>query len=758
MRGIGHGARGAFLGSLFLSLVLVAQPAVAAGPALDSPPAVGAPIQSVGTQITSPLPPASAGPGALLGAQAHGWLALDAAALAQAKLAAAAEARRIALAQAAAGGHFSISASPSSRTIAQGASTTYTVSTTVTSGKTQTVSLSVSGLPSGATGSFVPTSVLAGNSSTLTVATTASATPGTFALTVRGTGSTGPIHTTTVSLTITGTPPSNNFSISVSPSTRTVVQGAMTTYTVSTLVTSGVAQTVNLTVSGLPSGVAGSFSQSPITAGGSSTLTVSIGPGAALGTSTLTITGTGSSAAHATTASITVTAVTPPGPTLGSSWRGETQGGLAPPDPTGAIGPSGYIELINLRYGIFRRDGSLVEHGDLGALTGFPVSELSDPQVVWDPTAQRFYYLALDTVTDAYAFGYSTSANPGSASDFCKYNVNAFYSSSLPDYPKLAVTPDFVLVGANVFRLAAFYSGSDVDWFQKPTASTCPGSLGGGGIFANLKNADGTQTSTPEPAVNADASSAGWVVGSADVGTGSASHLSVFRVTKSGSGGAVISAATPIAVASYSMPANAPELGATQLQDTMDTRLTHAVAGYDPRIGATAIWTAHTVFGGAGAEGRWYEIGTAGTPSPSLAQSGRVTDPSLSLYVWNGAISPDRAADDATDSSAVTGRNMVMGFNTSSAATDPTLQMVSQRGTGAQSGFVFVQSSPGPNIDFSCTGGSTGNVCRWGDYAGATPDPLVSNGGQVWLSGEWNTTPTDDIQPDWQTWNWAAKP
>ena len=755
MRSIGHGGRAAFLGGLFLSLVLAAQPAVAAGPALDSPPAGGAPIQSVGTQITSPLLPASAGAGALPGAQAHGWLALHAAALAQAKLAAAAEARRIALAQAAAAGRrdFSISASPSSHTIAQGASTTYAV-TTVASGKTQTVSLSVSGLPSGATGSFVPTSVAAGNSSTLTVATTASATPGTFALTIRGTGSAGPIHTTPVSLTITGTPPSNDFSISISPSTQTVVQGAMTTYTVSTLVTSGVAQAVNLTVSGLPSGAVGSFSPSSVTAGGSSTLTVSVDPGAALGTSTLTITGTGSSATHATTGAITVTAVTPPGPTLGSSWLGETQGGLAPPDPTGAIGPSGYIELINLRYGIFRRDGSLVEHGDLGALTGFPVSELSDPQVVWDPTAQRFYYLALDTVTDAYAFGYSTGANPQSASDFCKYNVNAFYSTSLPDYPKLAVTPDFVLVGANVFLLAAFYSGSDVDWFQKPTSSTCPGSLGGGGIFAKLKNADGTPTSTPEPAVSADTSSAGWVVGSADVGTGSANRLSVFRVTKNGSGSAVISAATPIAVAPYSVPANAPELGATQLQDTMDTRLTHAVAGYDPRIGATAIWTAHTVLGGAGAEGRWYEIGTAGTPS--LAQSGAVTD--RSLYVWNGAISPDRAADDATNSSAATGRNMVMGFNTSSAATDPRLQMVSQRGTGPQSSFVLVHSSPGPNVDFSCTGGSTGNVCRWGDYAGATPDPLVGNGGQVWLSGEWNTIPTDHVQPDWQTWNWAAKP
>ena len=97
----------------------------------------------------------------------------------------------------------------------------------------------------------------------------------------------------------------------------------------------------------------------------------------------------------------------------------------------------------------------------------------------------------------------------------------------------------------------------------------------------------------------------------------------------------------------------------------MDTRLTHAVAGYDPRLGATAIWTAHTAFGGAGSEVRWFEINTATTPV--LSQTGTVTDPEL--YSFNGAISSDRAADDVTTTAAATGRNMVMGFNTSSAAT-----------------------------------------------------------------------------------------
>jgi len=253
--------------------------------------------------------------------------------------------------------------------------------------------------------------------------------------------------------------------------------------------------------------------------------------------------------------------------------------------------------------------------------------------------------------------------------------------------------------------------------------------------------------------VSADLTSGGWIVGSADVGTGSASYLTVFKVTKNAQGYAALSAPSAVAVGSYQMPANAPQSGTTQLLDTMDTRLTHAVAGYDPRLGATAIWTAHAVFGGAGSEDRWYEISASGTPA--LSQTGKVSD--ALLYVFNGAISPDRASDDATDVSALTGRNMVIGFNTSSASTYAAIQMVSKRGTGAQSGAVLVKQSLGPNVDFSC-GSSLPNVCRWGDYGGATPDPLTSAGGQVWLSAEWNNPATDGSTPVWQTWSWSARP
>ena len=95
----------------------------------------------------------------------------------------------------------------------------------------------------------------------------------------------------------------------------------------------------------------------------------------------------------------------------------------------------------------------------------------------------------------------------------------------------------------------------------------------------------------------------------------------------------------------------------------------------------------------------------------------------------------------------------MLGFNASSTTAYPSIQMVSKRGANAQSGFVLVQQSLGPNVDFSCS-----PTCRWGDYSGATPDPLPSSGGRVWLSNEWNLPATNGSATVWQTWNWSATP
>ena len=127
---------------------------------------------------------------------------------------------------------FSLSANPASQTVAQGAAGTYSVTISPTNGFTGAVTLSVSGLPIGTTGTFTPNP--ATGSSTLTVTTTASTSAGTYPLTV--TGVSGALsHSTTVSLTV-NVP---DFSLSANPASQTVVPGGSGTYSVTISPTNG---------------------------------------------------------------------------------------------------------------------------------------------------------------------------------------------------------------------------------------------------------------------------------------------------------------------------------------------------------------------------------------------------------------------------------------------------------------------------------------------------------------------------------------
>ncbi|GGG69379.1 hypothetical protein [Edaphobacter dinghuensis] len=201
---------------------------------------------------------------------------------------------------------FSISATPSSQTVAQGNNTTtYTATVTALNGFTDTVSPSVSGLPAGATASFVPASAVNPRTWALRVATTSTTPAGTYTLTITGTSGTLS-HSATVMLIVQGAP---DFSISASPSSQTVTPGNSITYTTSISALNGFASTVNLSVSGLPNGVTASISPASVSGSGSATLTVSTATTTAMGTYTLTITGTSGTLSHSATATLVV-----PGP------------------------------------------------------------------------------------------------------------------------------------------------------------------------------------------------------------------------------------------------------------------------------------------------------------------------------------------------------------------------------------------------------------------------------------------------------------
>jgi hypothetical protein len=445
------------------------------------------------------------------------------------------------------------------------------------------------------------------------------------------------------------------------------------------------------------------------------------------------------------------------GPTIGSSWSGVSQSGITPPDATGAVGPSSYIEIINLTIGIYQRTGTLITSAGLSTLTGH--SSLSDPMVLWDPDTQRFYYNVWDTANARMDIGFSKTSNPTSVpSSFCNYEFDFGYPTNVfPDYPKLGQTKNFLLVGINYYpSLSNLHATSqDVLWTSKPQGSgpitTCPAqSTFKSGKFVGLKNQDGTQAFTPVPAIQTDPSTTGTIVASSDIECpdicGSGTQITVFQLKPNPLDPTVPKMALKgrsVTVQSFTSPPKAPQKSSTLTLDTLDGRLTHAVTAIDPQFGKMTVWTSHTVAGGAGSEVRWYEIQIGATPV--LRQSGAIT--SSSLYVYNGGVSPDRAC---SATSCKFGDTMIGGVTTSSSTAFTTVQMVEKIGAGAQSAMVSVHAATVAENDFSCA-----PTCRWGDYSGATPDPAANQSGshgEVWLTNEYAGGSKIN------TWNWEAIP
>jgi regulation of enolase protein 1 (concanavalin A-like superfamily) len=223
-------------------------------------------------------------------------------------------------------GNYTLSASPNSLTMVQGGNGTSTITVSPQNGFNSSVSLSASGLPSGVTASFSPGSTA--STSTLTLTASNAAATGTVTVTVTGSFS-NLLNATTISLTVNAPP---NYTLSASPNSLTVAQGASGASTITVSPQNGFNNSVSLSASGLPSGVTASFNPSSTTS--TSTLTLTASNTAATGTVTVTLTGSSGNLTKSTTISLTVRLI----PTLPSVW---SDGDI------GAVGVAGSASYAN---------------------------------------------------------------------------------------------------------------------------------------------------------------------------------------------------------------------------------------------------------------------------------------------------------------------------------------------------------------------------------------------------------------------------
>jgi len=425
-----------------------------------------------------------------------------------------------------------------------------------------------------------------------------------------------------------------------------------------------------------------------------------------------------------------------------------------PPDSTGAIGPNNYVEMDNSNIAVYDRNLNLSSSVSLNAFSGSSL-DFCDVQVEWDAAAGRylFAFLMCDFTQPMQfqVFGWSKTSDPtnlstGPLGGWCLFAFNN--SHYLFDYDKLGHSSQFMVIGGNFYNTSfpsLPFVSAGMEWAKLPgngdTSCTLPAVAGVTPLSPSLKNGDGTVAFTPVPVNTTSNASDVWIVAAADpagnVPPGTPRNLvAAWDLDSAGT----LHARADIPVALYDTPTPAQQLGGTPttyLLDTLDARLTQAVG--NPNDG---IYTQHTVKDSAGrSEVEWYEFKQSGA-NLVLIQQGVID--TASSWTFNAAISP-----------RYDGLGAAIFYNVSSATTHPSIQAQIRTSTTPDDtflpGVLTLATSPAAVKEtLSCN--VSGFPCRWGDYSGASPDPV--NHAVVWGTNMFNTAAT--TVPAWSDENFAV--
>lgn len=199
---------------------------------------------------------------------------------------------------------FSLSASAGSMTTAPGSSANLTLTTTPNSTFNSSITFSLSGLPSGVTAQFLPSSVVSAPGAAATLVTfsaSAAAVPKAYSLVLTAVGG-GITQKQTLTLNVPG------FILTASASSLTVSSSAKGALKVTTSAAGGFNSAISFSVSGLPPNLSATFSPASVASpgNGSSTLTLTKQVGASTGNSRFTVTASGKSLNEQSTIALTV--------------------------------------------------------------------------------------------------------------------------------------------------------------------------------------------------------------------------------------------------------------------------------------------------------------------------------------------------------------------------------------------------------------------------------------------------------------------
>lgn len=437
-----------------------------------------------------------------------------------------------------------------------------------------------------------------------------------------------------------------------------------------------------------------------------------------------------------------VQAIAPAAPTVGTGVDGLGNGftgpagtmtvNSAPPDTTGAVGATQYVQWVNTAFAVFDKstkapvfgpaDGKSLWAGFGGACES---RNDGDPVVQYDKLANRWVVsqFAVPGGTTGFWQCIAVSTTSDATGTWNRY---AFQYAQFNDFPKLAVWPDAYYVSYNMFTSS--FQGSTVCALDRakmlaglPTTQQC---IKLSPSFGSTLPSD---LDGPVPA----AGTPNFVVARAT----NSVNLWRFSVDWSNSANTTLSGPVNVPVAAYSAACsggNCITQPSTQNKlDSLADRLNYRAA-FRTLNGGTLVLN-HAVSTGnkrnALAAVRWYELrNVAAAGTPSLFQQGTFGGGD-GVHRWMGSIAQDKVG------------NIAVSYSASGSSVSPSMRIASRAPT-----------DPAGTLNSETTlkqggGSQTGSLTRWGDYSQISVDPVDDC--TFWATNEYMKV-TGSF--NWNTW------
>jgi hypothetical protein len=129
------------------------------------------------------------------------------------------------------------------------------------------------------------------------------------------------------------------------------------------------------------------------------------------------------------------------------SWAGQTASGFRPYDPSGAVGPNHFVQMINsTTFKVYNKStGVVILTGTLGNLWSPPTGNSGDPIVLYDKAADRWFLAQFGTSADKKIYIAVSTTNDPTGS----YYTYTYVSPQFPDYLKFSVWQDGYYMTSN---------------------------------------------------------------------------------------------------------------------------------------------------------------------------------------------------------------------------------------------------------------------------------------------------------------------